>query len=504
MANNNKRRNHYYANKNRQQRQRNQSNGISMVSMPESFAKAMLKQILYNPRNTSGVKTNTYQLQDKDDIIGWLQSPSSNEQSLRNASNYMYLASMHYKRLITYYSNLYTGTYVVLPAGYNPESIKKESFAKNFYKASKTLEYMNIAQLMHNVFTVALREGAYYGVLWSDSYTSFIQRIDADYCKITSVCDGSFLYSVDMSKLRGKLEYYPAEFSQMYQQYLSDGQKWQEVPPNISFCVKGDSSMLDCTVPVFAATMPALYTIANVESLQETATQLKNYKMIAGEIPTDTKGNPLMDAPMVKEYYAHIANALGENVGLALAPFELKSLSFSEEGGVANVDDLSKAVASFWSTAGTSGLLHGRENDTAGVTKLAIKNDETFMLDLVQQYERLINRFLKTTISGTNKFKIVMLPITAFNKDEYIDHYKAAAALGVGKSMYAASLGIGQTDLAGMEYLETNLMPFDDLKPLKSTYNLSGDNPTGRPLEDDEDLSDEGETTRNNDTNANR
>ena len=89
MANNNKRRNHYYTNKNRQQRQRNQSNGISMVSMPESFAKAMLKQILYNPRNTSGVKTNTYQLQDKDDIIGWLQSPSSNEQSLRNASNYM-------------------------------------------------------------------------------------------------------------------------------------------------------------------------------------------------------------------------------------------------------------------------------------------------------------------------------------------------------------------------------------------------------------------------------
>ena len=274
--------------------------------------------------------------------------------------------------------------------------------------------------------------------MWSDSSTSFIQRIDADYCKITSVCDGSFLYSVDMSKLRGKLEYYPAEFSQMYQQYLSDGQKWQEVPPNISFCVKGDSSMLDCTVPVFAATMPALYTIANVESLQETATQLKNYKMIAGEIPTDSKGNPLMDAPMVKEYYAHIANALGENVGLALAPFELKSLSFSEEGGVANVDDLSKAVASFWSTAGTSGLLHGRENDTAGVTKLAIKNDETFMLDLVQQYERLINRFLKTTISGTNKFKVVILPITAFNKDEYIDHYKAAAALGIGKSMYVS------------------------------------------------------------------
>lgn len=453
--------------------------GVPMVSMPESFAKAMLKQILYNPRNATGAKTTSYSLQDKDDILSWLQSPSSNEKSLRDASNYMYLASMHYKRLIAYYARLHVGTYVILPIAFNPENIKKESFSKNFFKAAKALENMCIRQLMHNIFMVALREGAYYGVLWSDNNTSFIQRIDADYCKITSVCDGSFLYSVDMSKLRGKLEYYPAEFTQMYQNYLAEGQKWQEVPANISFCVKGDSSMLDCTVPVFASVMPALYTIANTESLQETATELKNYKMISGEIPTDDKGNPLIDAKLVQEYYAHISNGLGENVGLALTPFKLESLSFND-GGVSDVDDLAKAVSSFWSTAGTSGLLHGGENDTAGVTKLAIKNDESFVLDLVEQFERLINRYLRGILAGTSKFKISILPITIYNKDEYIDHYKSAAALGLGKSYYAASLGMSQTDVVGMEYLEGELMPFDKLKPLKSTYNTSGENGAGR------------------------
>lgn len=61
--------------------------GVPMVSMPESFAKAMLKQILYNPRNATGAKTTSYSLQDKDDILSWLQSPSSNEKSLRDASN---------------------------------------------------------------------------------------------------------------------------------------------------------------------------------------------------------------------------------------------------------------------------------------------------------------------------------------------------------------------------------------------------------------------------------
>ena len=47
-------------------------------------------------------------------------------------------------------------------------------------------------------------------------------------------------------------------------------------------------------------------------------------------------------------------------------------------------------------------------------------------------------------------------------------------------------------------------MPFDKLKPLKSTYNTSGENGAGRPESDDTNLTPEGEETRNNDTNANR
>lgn len=516
-----KKRNYHYSNRNNSQRKkynRNKNNyandrnknlndDASWVSMPASFARALMKQIVYNPKNTLGFKRNTYSLQTKEDILEWLKSPSSSEQSLRNASNYLYIASSHYKRLISYYAGLYTGAYVILPSGFNPSSIagKEETFKKNFYKTAKIVEALNIPQLMYNTFLVAEREGAYYGVVWSDSSSTFIQRIDADYCKITSVCDGVFLYSVDMSKLRGKLEYYPDVFTEMYQAYMTSGEKWQEVPVEMSFCIKGDSSIMDCSIPVFAATMPQLYTIANTESLQETATELKNYKMIAGDIPTDDRGRPLMDEPAVRKYYTHISNAIGENVGLALTPFKLYSLSFNEDGGVADVDDLSKAVSNFWSTAGTSGLLHGAENDTAGVTKLAIKNDETYVLDLVKQFERVINRFLKTTISGALKFKVSVLPVTVFNKEEYIDYYKSAASLGIGKSYYAAALGIPQIDVCGLEYMEGAVMPFDKLTPLKSSYNSSEiTGSAGRPALSDTSLSDEGEATRANDTNANR
>ena len=126
------------------------------------------------------------------------------------------------------------------------------------------------------------------------------------------------------------------------------------------------------------------------------------------------------------------------------------------------------------------------------------------MLDFVEQFNRLINRYLKVQLTGTCKFKTQILPVTVFNKEEYIEYYKTSASLGIGKSYYAATLGISQLDMAGLEYLEERVMPFDKLQPLKSSYNTSSTEEAGRPQLSDTDLSNEGESTRDNDTNANR
>ena len=478
------------------------SNRTNLMEMPASFARELIKQITNNPKNSSSKKNYTYSLYSRENIIKWLQSPSqsSSEQSLRNASNYMYLSSMHYSRLLNYYAGLYVGAYVVSPLSFSKDDVK-ENFIKQYKKVSKALELMNIASLLRTTTLVALRDGAFYGVLLTDNNSAFIQKIDPDYCRITSICDGSFVYSVDMTKISSKLEFYPAEFTEMYSNYLKTGDQWQEVPLSIAFCVKGDDTLVDYTIPPFAAVMPSLYSMANVESLQESATELKNYKMLAGTIPTDEKGNLLMSDDLIDKYYAHIANALGENVGLAISPFEFNTFGFENKSGTSDVNDLANAVANFWSTAGTSGLLHGVANDTSGVTKLAIKNDETFVMGMVQQFERTINRWLKTSFSGTSKFKISILPITVFNKEEYLKYYKEAASFGLGKSYYAAALGIPQSDIAGLNYLEKELVPFNELKPLQSSYtSASGD--AGRPKS--KILRDSGEQTEDNDSNANR
>lgn len=495
-------------NKNGRQSRRLESHKrADTMEMPLGFARELIRQLTYNPRVSSSKKSYTYSVYSKENILKWLQSPSSatNEKSLRDASNYMYISSMHYNRLLNYYAGLFTGAYVISPLAFNADSVK-DNFASQYNRVSKAIELMNISHILREELLVALRDGAFYGVLLSDKNSAFIQKIDADYCRITSICDGSFLYKVDMTKIANKLEYYPAEFSEMYSNYLKTGEQWQEVPLEMSVCIKADSSIVDYTVPPFAAVMPSLYTIANAESLQETANELKNYKMLTGKIPCDDKGNPLMGDRMVEKYYTQVANALDDNVGLALTPFDFETFNFDTKSGMSDVDDLSNAVANFWSTAGTSGLLHGRENDTSGVTRLAIKNDETYVLGMIQQFERVINRYLKTSFSGTTKFKITILPVTVFNKDECLKQYKEAAAFGLGKSHYAATLGISQSDIAGINYIEKTILPFDELTPLKSSYNTSSEGLTdaGRPELGDTELGDSGEATRNNDTNSNR
>ena len=225
--------------------------------------------------------------------------------------------------------------------------------------------------------------------------------------------------------------------------------------------------------------------------------------MLAGQIPLDDKGNQLIPDDIVQQYYAHIAGALDDRVGLALSPFKLEGISFENNSDLSNINALSDAEANFWSTAGTSGLLHGRENDTSGVTQLAIKNDETYVIGIIQQFERVINRHLKTNFSGSQKFKITILPVTVFNRGELIKYYKEAAAFGIGKSYYAAAVGVPPMDITGLNYIEKTLVPFDDLTPLKSSYTTSN-NEAGRPEEDLSELGDAGMETRDNDTNANR
>lgn len=203
------------------------------------------------------------------------------------------------------------------------------------------------------------------------------------------------------------------------------------------------------------------------------------------------------------QYYSHIAGNVGDRVGVAISPFELKSYDFEQSGTTSQIDNVARANENFFASAGTSALLHGATNSTSGVTKLAIKVDEAFAFEIMYQCGAAINRFLKT-LSGNIKFKVNFLPVSIFNETEMVDLYKNAMNYGMGKLQYAACIGIQQTDLLGQAFVENEILGFDSMfTPMQTASTRSPDDKkSGRPTS--EDVTDEGEETRDTTANDNK
>lgn len=474
------------------------------------FAKALASQTIHDPSGkTSKRKNRKYSTPTKADIEGYLQSPSTNEKNLRNSSIYLYQINPRYRNLLNYYSSIPRWFYTISPVNYNPDRVRKEALTKQYQKVCNVLESIGVEKTMREIVVAALREGVYYGCIWGGNGDSFIlQKLDPDNCVLSSIGDGGvFQFQYDMSKVEEDdlKTYYPPAFTEMYREYQRSGNQWQPVPPEISVCFKADPSIVEYSIPTFAGTFPTLFELENVQALSETSAELSNYKLIAGTIPTDEEGVPLVDYETVMQYYQHLSNNVGDRVGVALTPFELESFNFDQSAAAAQVDAVARASENYFSEAGSTALLHGATNNTSGVTKLAIKVDEAFSFGLMYQCERIINKFLKT-LSGTVKFKVHFLEISCFNVEEKLESLRSAMNYGVGKLEYIVANGIRQHDILGENFVENEILDLNNLLvPVKTASTRSAEeSEVGRPKSSDGDISDAGESTRDGDANDNR
>lgn len=374
----------------------------------------------------------TYSKYTKEQIISFMQSPTSNEKNLRNASIYMWDVSSQYRRLIQYYAGLMRWDYVLTPLDVDKKKVRADTFHKQYMKVQNQIELMNLKHELNKAAQIVYRDGVLFGAIWQNKTSFFIQRINPDFCSLTSLEDGTWRYSVDMSKIQEKkLPLYPPEFTTMWKAYQAGGQKYQEVPLDITFCLKADETVMNYCIPPWASTLPMLYDIETYKSLQETATKIANYKILGMEIPLNDDGTPKVDWDLAEKYYDQLCSVLPPYVGAFIAPMKTESYNFERSNGTADVDTVSRAEEQYWFNTGTSALLHGSTvSNTAGALKLAIKADEEIAFILANQVERLINRIIKN-ISGTVKFKLRFLPTTIYNQQEQVAIYKEAASLGV-------------------------------------------------------------------------
>lgn len=468
-----------------------------------SLNRNVLRDIDRNTNDRSAVTFTDYELAD---IFQMLRAPESNGAALRRLSRQLYHNSTHYRRLINYYAFMPLWYYTVSPLNFDITRADAGSYRKQYQRALRYLENANLAHEMLKVYLCGLIDGIFYGVIWQTNNSFFIQRLNPDYCYISAVEDGRYCFSFDFSRIKeSQLYLYPPEFTTLYQEYRATGKKEQNISSTIGFVYMPDETLL-CPYPPYISVAPAVIELENIREILGSATELDNYKLL--QMIVETKdGVPSMPMELNKMFLEHIEQAVPDGIGVAMSPGKLQDITFEKSNATNHSEELANATSDFWYSSGTMGSLFGNPKVVAAsAIRIAIKVDEEYVFGCMAQMERILNALLKQ-LSGSIKFKMQFIRCTVFSRDDVAESFKTAATLGIpgSKTAYAATLGIPQSDLEGMAFIENEVLKIqDNWTPLNSSYTQSAEKSPGRPSASDDDVSESTERGRANDSGANK
>lgn len=200
------------------------------------------------------------------------------------------------------------------------------------------------------------------------------------------------------------------------------------------------------------------------------------------------------------DFYHNLDSQLPEEVGSVLSPMDITKISF-ERNHAGDVDTISEAEQNLFTAAGVSSLLFNNSKASANALLLSIKADQAMTYSIVKSIEQMVNRFVHRHGYG-KYFKVSFLDTSIFNRKEVGDAYLKSASYGLPTlSYYMASQCISQDELDCLNFLEDTVLDLKNrLMPLHNSSTLSAaDSATGeagRPESDMDELTDEGENTR--------
>lgn len=480
-----------------------------MFSLPSKFA--TINKLVLRDLNNSGSSPNFY-LYTRDEITSFLKNPYSYEKNLRNAVVYIYGASSHFRRLIQYFASLSDLSYIVSPHKIDTSSANPKTIRRNFYKVLNLLSSMDIKNQFSKVLTVCLREDVFYGTMWVNSDSIIIQQLPSDYCTISIVEDNVLNVSFDFSYFDSNSQYlnfYPEEFRTKYAQYQQNRttMKWQELDSPTSFAIKCNNDILNYAMPPFAGLLREIYDLEDYKQLKLTRTEVENYAMLVMTLGINSDGEWEMDLDKAKEFWRNLDGVLPEEVGSVLSPMKIDKISF-EKNHAGDSNTVAEAEQNLFSAAGVSSLLFNNDKASANALQVSIKADQALTYGIVKSIEGVLNRFIKHQSFGKN-FRVTFLDCSPWNRKEVGDAYLKACQYGIPMiSYYAASQGLGQSELDCLNFLETDVLGLTQrFEPLRSSATMSGasdvggsgdSEDAGRPEVDSTELTDSGEQTREN------
>ena len=484
-----------------------------------AFAKS-LKDILklFDPEHIRTKTTSTY---SRESLRTYLRNPAtdSNNKNLRKLSNYLYTVSHIYRRMVNFKAHqIQCKSWEAWPIVNMSEENDEESVLKEYDRVTKIVHNMHMETQIYKIMLQAWKNGVSYGYIYGnpendDSF--YIHLLDPDYCKISCAAydQGVFGIVFDMSYFNTyseQLEYYDKEFQKLYNEYNNDKIKWKQLPIERTICIKIDPDNLDYSIPPMSGLLEQIISITDLQAAQNEVDELNNYKMVWGKLNT-LKGSNVpndfeVDLDLAIDFMNKVNAELPDSVGYALSPLDLNTIEFKDDSA-SDTNTLSKAYSNLIEANGSIVLNSNRiTNSTA--FKMAVQAEVEDAMAPVTQLNAWLKFYLKYNHNVTT-IGVEFSDISPYFLNDEIDKVTKLCNLGMPLKLRLASL-TGETAqrVNGSDYLERQLLGLGTSRwnnPLVSASVQSG-NPTdtgGAPTAEEkgEELSPEGEASRDKDTN---
>lgn len=472
-------------------------------------------QLIDLTSNTS----KSYNTYSRESLRSYLQNPASesNQKNLRKLSNFLYTVSHVYRRLVNFKAyQVKLDAWTVYPDIMLTEQPNPDDILQNYDKVTKYIRNMNMKSQILKCMIQAWKGDTVYGFCYGDPESDgefFIHLLDPDYCKISSqhYYSGVLNFAFDFSFFQGSnsyyLDVYDPIFKKMYNKYQSDNSlRWQELPIENTFCLKINTDNTDYPIPPLSGLLESVISLTDLQAVQDLKNEMEAYKLVWAKIDTISGTKDVddfeIDLDLANAFYEKLQDAMPDNVILAMSPMQLDTITF-DSNSAKDVNIVSEAYENIIDANGGIVLNHNKITNSASF-KLALQFDCMDAMAPVEQINAWVNLWIRNHIGETGMV-VEYSNVSPFFVDDRVDKLLKVAQYGVPVKLELASLlSANPVKERGMAFLESalGLGTTSWVNPLVSSnvqggMTENGDGSDGRSkIENPEDLTDEGENTR--------
>ena len=433
---------------------------------------------------------------------------------MRDISQFYYRISGIYNRLCRYMAYMYKYDWMVTPY-VNSDAVKDKEVIDGFHKTISYLENFSVKQFLGEAALKVIRDGCYYGYLVRvDNIHATVQELPPQYSRSRfSGPDGTPRIEGNMrffdEKFPGTetkmkmLNVFPPEFKRGYMLYKSG-----QLPPQFEGDISGwylldNSSAFKFNLngedyPPFMPVIPKIIDLDVAQELDRKKMFQQLLKLIIQHFSLDDNGDPVLDVDEMRQLHLNAKEMIGDAIGVdvltTLADVSVEDLS--DNITTTSTDDLERVERTLYNEAGVSQMQFNTDGNIA--LEKSVLNDEASLSNLIQQFEKFLNKLLEPfNKSKKITYQVRVLGTTIYNYKELASLYKEQTSMGYSKMLPAIALGQSQSAVLADAYFENNILNLVSLfvPPLTSnTINADSiaelqDNKGGRPEKDDSEKS---------------